>query len=312
MIKKIRYYFNKDKKLLIYKILLKLMSNRVVNKIIPSKLWLKLEYYISVNKELNLKNPRTFNEKLQWLKLYDRKSEYTNMVDKYEVRKYLSKEIGEEYLIPLLGVWDKFEDIDFEELPNKFVLKPTHTSGNIYLCTDKSKIDYDELRKEVNKWLKRKYYWCHREWPYKNIKPKIICEKFMVDESGTELKDYKFMCFNGEPKIIQVMSGRVNGKYYINHFDLDWNKVEIKRKKYVENHNSIKKPDNLDEMIHIAKMLSKNIPFSRIDLYNTNNKLLFGEITLFPVSGYMDFEDDKMDNLLGNWIRLPYKNNGDR
>ena len=141
--------------------------------------------------KLNLNNPKTFNEKLQWLKLNDRKPEYKNMVDKYEVRKYIADKIGEEYLIPLLGVWDKFEDIDFEQLPNQFVLKPNHTSGNVFICKDKSKINYEKLKKEVNSWLNRKYYWVHREWPYKNIKPRIICEKYLVDESGVELKDYK-------------------------------------------------------------------------------------------------------------------------
>lgn len=307
MIKKIGYYFNKNKKLFIYKILFKLISNRVVNKMIPSKLWLKLEYYISINKELNLKNPRTFNEKLQWLKLYDRNPEYVNLVDKYKVRNYIEKAIGREYLIPLIGVYDRYEDINFDELPDQFVLKPNHTSGDVFICKDKNKIDYNSLEEEVNSWLKREYYWYHREWCYKNIEPKILCEKFMVDESGVELKDYKFLCFNGEPKIIQVMSGRANGNYYLNHFDLDWNNVNIKRKTHKESFNLIKKPDNLNEMIQISEILSREIPFSRIDLYKTSNQILFGEITLFPVSGYMDFANEELDELLGSWIELPSK-----
>ncbi|MCU9942847.1 glycosyl transferase, partial [Bacillus pacificus] len=182
-----------------------------ISKVIPDKTYLEIKYKLTTGKKLDFENPKTFNEKLQWLKLHNRNPEYTTMVDKFEVRKYIADKIGEEYLIPLIGVYDSFEEIDFEVLPNQFVLKPNHTSGNVYICKDKSKINYKELKKEINMWLKRKYYWMHREWPYKNVKPKIVCEKYMVDESGTELKDYKMYCFNGETKIIQVDYDRFNG-----------------------------------------------------------------------------------------------------
>jgi hypothetical protein len=279
-------------------------------RIIPDSIYLKIKFRLKMMEKLNLNNPKTFNEKLQWLKLNDRKPEYKNMVDKYEVRKYIADKIGEEYLIPLLGVWDKFEDIDFEQLPNQFVLKPNHTSGNVFICKDKSKINYEKLKKEINSWLNRKYYWVHREWPYKNIKPRIICEKYMVDESGVELKDYKFFCFNGEPKIIQVISERKNGQYYINHFDLEWNRVEIRRKNHKENKTLFsKKPNELEKMITISKELCKSMLFARIDLYATEKGVYFGEITFFPASGYMGFEDERANYLLGSWIRLPIDEN---
>ena len=260
-----------------------------------------------MGKKLNLSNPKKFNEKLQWLKLYDRNPKYTNLTDKFKVRKYISKTIGQEYLIPLLGVYNSYDEIDFNKLPNEFVLKPNHTSGDIFICKDKSKIDYGKLEKEVNNWLKKNYYWTSREWIYKNIKPRIICEKYMVDESGTELKDYKFMCFNGEPRIIQVMSGRNNGSYNINHFDLEWNKIEIPRKGHKESAKIIKKPENLERMISISKELSNSISFVRIDFYNIEGRIYFGEITLFPASGYVGFGDEKDDYLLGSWLELPSK-----
>ena len=189
------------------RILLGLTSRGFLN-FLPDETILKIKFKDRIGKELNLKKPKTFNEKLQWLKLYDRNPAYTKLVDKYEVRKHIAKTIGQEYLIPLLGVWDTFEDINFSKLPNQFVLKCTHDSGGLIICTDKNRLDIDAARKKINKCLKRNYYYPGREWPYKNVKPRIICEKYMVDESGTELKDYKFMCFNGEVKCIFVCLNR--------------------------------------------------------------------------------------------------------
>ncbi len=285
----------------------KMWHSKYVQMWVPSKIYIKIQYRNYTGKRLDLRNPQTFNEKLQWLKLYDRNPLYTNLVDKYKVREFISQTIGEEYLIPLLGVWDKFDEIDFGELPNKFVLKPNHTSGDVFICKDKTKVNFDELRTKVNAWLEREYYWEHREWPYKNIKPRIICEKYMVDESGIELKDYKFLCFNGEPKIIQVMSGRKNGNYYINHYDINWDRVEIHRKRCAENPKGIDKPAGLQTMIDISRRLSRDIPFVRVDLYSTARQILFGEMTFYPVSGYMDFQDERWDYKLGSWIELPYE-----
>lgn len=288
------------------------LLNRGDFKDIPDEKYLKLKFKHILGAELNLDRPLTFNEKLQWLKLYDRNPLYTQLVDKYKIREYIAKTIGEQYLIPLLGVYNHFEDIDFKKLPNQFVLKPNHTSGNIYICEDKTQIIFEDLKKEINLWLKRNYFWVHREWPYKNIKPRIICEKYLVDEYGKDLKDYKIMCFNGEPKIIQVMSERNNGRFLVNHFDLDWNELNIPRKSILRNPNIPKKPKDLKDMIEISKVLSKDIPFVRVDLYKTTYGLLFGEMTFFPVSGFMDFKKKKDDKFLGDWIDLPMKEINDR
>jgi hypothetical protein len=272
---------------------------------LSDRTYLKLIYWLRMGKALNLKNPQTFNEKLQWLKLYDRRPEYTTMVDKYQAKKYVADRIGEEYIIPTFGVWDKFEDIDFGSLPNEFVLKSTHDSGGVVIVRDKSKMDIEAARKKINTSLNKNYFWGGREWPYKNIKPRIICEKYMVSECGSELIDYKFYCFQGEPKLIQVISDRNNGNYYLNHFDLEWNKLNIQRKNHLENHHIIHdKPKKLDEMINISRKLSKDIPFVRIDLYNTESEVFFGEITFFPVSGFIDFADYQTDLLLGSWVQL--------
>lgn len=242
---------------------------------------------------------------MQWLKLYDRKPEYTKLVDKYEVRKYIAKTIGEQYLIPLLGVYDSFDDIDFDKLPNQFVLKPNHTSGDIYICKDKSTIDFNELRKKVNKWLKREYYWLHREWPYKNVKPRIICEKYMVDESGKELKDYKFMCFNGEVKCLFVCLNRYSPSgLNVDFYDMDWKPMPFERH-YRSSGTIIPKPKNFHKMVRFAEKLSKDIPFVRVDFYEANDQLYFGELTFYPGSGFEEFTPESYDYLLGSWIELP-------
>jgi hypothetical protein len=250
-----------------------------------------------------LNNPKTFNEKLQWLKVYDRKPEYTRYVDKYEVRSYIKETIGEEYLIPLIGVYNSFDEIDFDILPNQFVLKPNHTSGNVYICKDKSKIDYVKLKKEVNAWMKREYYWVHREWPYKNIKPKIICEDYMVDESGTELKDYKFFCFNGEPKAFFIASDRgIDTRF--DFFDLEFNHLPVMQH-YINATKPLKRPPGLEEMIFLSRVLSKGLAHVRIDFYDINGRIYFGEMTFYHFSGFEKFEPIEYDNLFGSWIELP-------
>ncbi|GEN51429.1 ATP-grasp fold amidoligase family protein [Alkalibacterium pelagium] len=273
-------------------------------RLLPDELFIKIKHYIKTQEKLNLAEPTTFNEKLQWLKLHDRNPNYTTLVDKVAVREVISDEIGQHYLIPSLGVYNSFEDINFEQLPNQFVLKANHTSGDVFVCKDKSSINYEKLKQEIEQWMKRNYYWDHREWPYKNIKPKILCEKYMVDESESELKDYKILCFNGEPKLIQVMSNRRRGYYNINHYDINWQPVSIKRKKFDENPEGIPKPVKLHEMVDISRKLSKGMPFARIDLYNTGSQVFFGEITFYPVSGYMDFAHKETNLLLGSWIDL--------
>ncbi|ONI47978.1 glycosyl transferase [Candidatus Epulonipiscium fishelsonii] len=269
----------------------------------PDKLYLMLCFKSQLGYFPNLNNPKTFNEKLQWLKLHDRNPRYTKLVDKYEVRKYIAKKIGKEYLIPLIGVWDKFEDIDFDKLPNQFVLKTTHDSGGVFICKDKNSFDIEETRKKINSHLKRNYYWGGREWPYKNVKPRIICEKYMVDESGHELKDYKIFCFNGKPKLIQVDYER-----YINHkrnlYNIKWQYLNLEIKYPTDKTVIIQKPQNFDKMIKLARILSKDFAHVRIDFYSIKDKLYFGEITLYHGSGYKEIRPFKYDKLMGSWINL--------
>jgi len=285
---------------------LKKTVRKIIN-LLPDKLYLELMFYHRMKKTLNLKNPVSFNEKIQWLKLYDRKFEYVNLTDKYEMRKYIGKKIGNKYLIPLIGVYNTFEEIDFKKLPNQFVLKPNHTSGDIYICRDKSKIIYSKLEKEVNKWLKRNYFWVNREWSYKNIKPRIICEQYMVDESGTELKDYKFMCFNGEAKCSFVCLNRYSQKgLNVDFYDMDWKPMPFERH-YSSSGTTIPKPKNFNKMVTFTEKLSKDIPFVRVDFYETNGQLYFGELTFHPGSGFEEFTPESYDYLLGSWLELPLK-----
>lgn len=302
---KIVKYIKRPSNILLY------LMNKNFFKWIPDEKYITIKYKLEMNQKLNLKEPKTFNEKLQWLKLYDRKPEYTKMVDKYEAKKYVANIIGKKYIIPTLGVWDKFEDIEFDKLPKQFVLKPTHTSGNVFICKDKEKINYKQLRKMINKWLKRDYYLVHREWPYKNIKPKIIAEQYMVDDSGMKLKDYKFFCFNGIAQTILVCSNRNGSFKNTNFYDINWNLQPFTREKHKNSNEQIKKPKNLDEMITVAEKLSKDIPFVRVDLYEINGKVYFGELTFYPSSGFEGFEPEEWDKKLGDMLELPTKNISD-
>lgn len=275
-------------------------------RLLPDKQYLKLAYWARMGKKLNLKNPKSFTEKLQWLKLNDRRPIYTVMVDKYEVKKYVADIIGEEYIIPTLGVWDKFEDIDFDKLPNQFVLKCTHDSGGLVICKDKSKLDLQSARKKINKSLKNNYYFYNREWPYKNVKPRIIAEQYMVDESGYELKDYKFFCFNGVPKALFVATDRANPneETKFDFFDVDFNHLPFTNGHPNSTHK-ISKPHCFSDMKSLAASLSKGIPQIRVDLYNINGKIYFGELTLFHWSGMVPFVPEEWDYKFGEWITLP-------
>jgi hypothetical protein len=256
-----------------------------------------------MHKKLNLLDPSTFNEKLQWLKLHDRNPIYTSLVDKYEVRKFIEKTIGREYLVPLLGVYDKVEDIDFSSLPDQFVLKPTHTSGNVIICRDKAKLDIGLTNKTLVKWLKREYFWYQREWPYKNIKPRIICEELIKTKDGNPPKDYKIFCFNGEPKFAFVASDRgLNTKF--DFFDMNW-KRQILKQHYPTSDYIIERPRQWEKMIELAKILSKGIPHVRVDFYiDSSDQILFGELTFYHFSGSEKFEPEFYDYLLGSWIDL--------
>ncbi len=281
---------------------IKILDNKKIIKL-KDELYIKLCYRARIGKELNLNNPQTFNEKLQWLKLYDRNPEYTEMVDKYEAKKYVADIIGDKYIIPTLGLWNKFEDINFEKLPNQFVLKCTHDSGGLVICKDKSKLNVKEAKRKISKSLKTNYYYHSREWPYKNVKPRIIAEQYMVDESGTELKDYKFFCFNGEPKLLFIAKDRPYATKF-NYYDMNFKKLPFKQ--HYENFNDcIEKPKGFDKMVELSKKLSKNIPHVRVDFYDINGKVYFGELTFYHFSGFEKFEPEDWDRTLGDMLKLP-------
>jgi hypothetical protein len=266
--------------------------------------YLKIAYWCKMGKKLDLKNPMTYNEKLQWLKLNDRNPDYIKLVDKYEVKKIIKKTIGEEYLIPLLGIWDNVDDINFDKLPNQFVLKCTHDSGGIVICRDKNKLDIKKTKKSLKKSFKHNYFWGQREWIYKNIKPRIIAEKYMVDESRRELKDYKFFCFNGEVKAMFVATDRgIDTRF--DFFDLDFNHLPFMQH-YPNANKSINKPKGFEEMVELAKALSKGIPHVRVDFYDINGKVYFGEMTFFHFSGWEKFEPSKYDEIFGSWLKIPF------
>lgn len=272
----------------------------------PDALYLKIAFPTFTGYKLNLKNPKTYNEKLQWLKLHDRNPAYTQMVDKFAVREYIAKKIGEGYLIPLLGVWDRFEDIDFSKLPNQFVLKPTHDSGSVIVCKDKAKLDIADARKKINKSLKRNYYYSGREWPYKNVKPRIIAEKYMVDESGYELKDYKFFCFDGIPRAMFVASDRqVKGE----EVKFDFYDMNFEHLPFVQGHpksnRQIQRPESFERMKELAGILSKGISHVRVDFYDINGQIYFGELTFSHFGGWVPFVPKEWDEIFGSWINLP-------
>lgn len=265
--------------------------------------FLKKNFKYRLGYELNLENPQTFNEKLQWLKLHDRRPEYTMMVDKYAVKKYVAEKIGEQYIIPTLGVWNRFDDIDFGQLPDQFVLKCTHDSGGLVICRDKSKFDIRAARRKINRCLKHNYYWSGREWPYKNVKPRIIAEKYMIDFKSNDIKDYKFLCFNGEPQIIEIHSSRFSDFHTQDFYDITWNPTKIRQG--AVSSTQIDKPLNFDKMIEYSKILSKGLIHLRVDWYEINGNLFFGELTFYDGSGFDKFDNEYSDVFLGKLIHLP-------
>lgn len=278
---KIISYIVEPKKIILY------LMNKNYLSFIPDETFLKMKYKLMMGTKLDLENPKTFNEKLQWLKLHDRNPEYTKMVDKYEAKEYVANIIGKEYIIPTLGVWDKFDDIDFDALPNEFVLKPTHTSGNVFICKDKSKIDYKKLKKQVNKWLKRDYYRIHREWPYKNVKPRIIAEKYMENKDHTNIKDYKFYCFNGQADYVMICTGRETGHPKFYFYNKEWNFMRNMSNDGIKLEGELEeKPLGVEKMFEIVEKLSKGIKFVRMDLYNVNEKIYFRRIYILSTSWF--------------------------
>lgn len=287
------------------KILLAMLSR--VGGFIPDAAYLKLRFRLEMGYKINLKSPKTFSEKLQWLKLYNRKPEYTTMVDKAAVKEYVAKIIGEEYIIPTLGVWDRFEDIDFDKLPNQFVLKTTHGGGNtgVVICRDKSTFNKEAAKRRLNKSLKKCIYRIYREWPYKSVPKRIIAEELITSKEPGGLADYKFSCYNGVATDVMICSERETGDTKFYFFDNNWQLLRYnKRGIAAPDDFTLPRPANLDKMFEIAGILSRGVPYLRVDLYNVDGKIYFGELTFFPQSGFDKNLLPDTEQLFGSRINI--------
>ena len=270
------------------------------------ELYLKWDFYHGIGRWPELafekEEKMSFNEKINWLKIHYRNSLMTKLVDKYEVKEWVKEHCPDVKIIPTIGVWERFDDIDFNELPDKFVLKCTHDSGGLVICKDKSTLDMNAAKKKIERSLKRDFSIRHRELPYKDVPPRIIAEEYMVDESGIQLKDYKYFCFNGEPKMVLIVSDRECG-IRDDFFDMNFKHLPFKRGGAWS--NNIKKPENFEKMIEYAKQLSREFPFARVDFYNIKGSVYFGEITFFPAAGVVPFDPEEWDYKIGKWLKLP-------
>lgn len=274
---------------------------------IPDKTMIKLQYFIKSGTKLNLKEPKRFTEKLQLYKIKYRNNRMTQCVDKYEVREYVKKQ-GLEYILnELYGVWDNANDIDFDKLPNSFILKTTNGSQTNIICKNKKKLNIEETRKQLNEWLREKRDKLGREWAYYNVKPRIICEKLLSYNIGEELPDYKFLCFNGEPYCLYFINGRKQGeKVNLGIFDLEFKQLPYYRADENRLETKQEVPKNFEEMVKIARRLASEFPHVRVDLYNINGKIIFGEMTFYDGSGYQRYQPDEFDYILGNQFNLNF------
>lgn len=273
---------------------------------IPDEYMIKLQYRIATGRKLNLKKPVRFTEKLQWYKLYYRDPLMTKCADKYEVRDYVILKGHGDILVPLYGVYDNPEEIDFDKLPSKFVLKTTNGSHTNIFCEDKSKLDITYVKKTLNNWIKKRTVKAGREWAYYNIKPRIICEKYLDKNENNDLIDYKFFCFNGEPYCLYVIIERyLKDGIKLGIYDTNFHKLIYSRSDIPRFTKNVKKPKNFDKMLEIARDLSKDFPHVRVDLYNINGNIFFGELTFYDGSGYKGFEPDEFDFILGEQFKLP-------
>lgn len=266
--------------------------------------YIKILFFIYLGKKINLKNPKTVQEKLQWLKLNDHNPSYINLVDKIKVKEYVSNIIGKQYIIPTIKIYNDASEINYDELPEKFIIKCNHNSGCYYICNNKKFINPDFIKEKFNRALKRNYYYVFREFPYKNVKPQILIEKFIEDNNNSEIADYKFYCFEGEPKYLVVIQNRKNKNKSYDYFDLDWNHLEFcdvgeKNAKEIP-----LKPKKFDEMISIVKKLSKGLKHVRIDLYYVKDHIYFGEITFYDASGFNKYYPKQYNKILGDYINL--------
>lgn len=272
-----------------------------MSRIVPDQAYLRIKYYFRTGKHLHLKNPGTYTEKLQWLKLYDRRPLYTTLVDKYEVKAYVAERLGEAHVIPLVGVWDNVEDIPFDDLPNQFVMKCTHDSGGLQICKDKSCFDFEAAKKKIREVLKSNYYWMSREWPYKNVKPRVIVEKYIEDSKTGETRDYKFFTFNGEPKVMYIATGRGTGETFGDFFDMEFTHLDLD----IDHRNAPicpEKPECFEEMKRAAEVLAQGIPQVRVDFYEVDGQFYFGEMTFFHCGGFMNFKPEQWNQKFGDWV----------
>ena len=280
------------------------------------ELFLRIIYRLEMGHWLDLKNPQTFTEKIQWLKLYDRKPEYTRMVDKITAKEYVSEIIGKEYIIPTLGVWDHFEDIDFSMLPDAFVLKTNHGSGgsDVVICRDKTNFDYLEAKRILERSLKGNCYHKYREWPYKDVKPQIFAEELLAEVKddniqtksvkNSEIFDYKFFCFDGKVKFYKIDFGRFIN-HHANYYSVNGEFLDFCEKDFPSSNSTIIEiPPNIDKMINLSEKLSEGFRFLRVDLYNIAGRIYFGELTFYPASGFELFEPAESDKDIGKFLKL--------
>ena len=263
-------------------------------------------YKIKTGRPLNLSSPQTYTEKIQWLKLYDRRPEYTMMQDKLAVRDYVSKTIGEEYLIPLLGVWKEVDEIDFNSLPSQFVLKCNHDCASVVICRDKNVLNIEQTKKKLHACLHKNYYESSREWAYKDIEPCIIAEKYMSNNNEMSLVDYKFFCFSGTARMVYLGTGQPHtDEQRIDYFDMEFNHLPIKRGSIPWADKELKKPEQFEKMKYLAEKIAGDIPFIRVDFYIVNEQPYFGEVAFYPSAGLSEFTPREWEEEIGNWIILP-------
>lgn len=274
----------------------------------PDKTFQRWDYRVHTGRHLHLWKPVTYQDKLQWLKYYYRNPVYTQLVDKYEVRKWVAEKIGEEYLCPLYGVYDNWDEIDFSKLPNSFVLKCTHDSGSVVICKDKTQFDFTKAKEKIEAGLARKQFYLSREWPYKNVKPRIICEKCLASENGEDSPDYKFFCFDGKIKMLEINSERqsVTGTK-TDFYSPEFQYIEMRETGYPNSTVVAKPPIHFDQMKKLAEVLSAGMPHARVDFNYVNDHIFFGEMTFYHCGGRMLFEPDEWNYTFGEWIKLPPK-----
>lgn len=281
----------------------------VTKNMIPDKMYLKIIFYLNMGERLDLKNPKTFNQKLQWLKLYDRNPYYTQLVDKYKVKQIIADKIGMQYVVPTYGVWSSFDEIDFDKLPEKYVLKCTHDCGSVFLINNKSDFDLNKVKIAIEAMLKHNYYYAGREWPYKNVEPRIIAEEYLEDESAekdnTRIRDYKFYCFDGKAVCVMVCIGRESGNPQFYYFDKDWKFLRFdKRSADLEEGFTLEKPSSMDKMFDLAEILSAGLKHVRVDFYEVNQKIYFGELTFFSAGGFDKDITCEADRYFGTLLKI--------